>query len=62
MGTSRSSERPNFDAGMIGDRQPAYTKCCYCGDGVTCEHGVCNCCETCKRCIWQENRRGSHDR
>lgn len=39
------------------DEQAAYVKCCFCGEGVTCEHGVCNYCQVCKACEYVEREK-----
>lgn len=37
------------------DEQKPYTKCAFCGMGVTCEHSKCEVCQRCRPCE-RENR------
>lgn len=30
--------------------QKPHQKCVFCGEGVTCEHNICNTCQTCRKC------------
>ena len=34
----------------MSDKQQPYKRCGVCGEGVTCEHGLCNACQRCRAC------------
>jgi hypothetical protein len=43
------SEENNFVGLQVPNR-----RCCFCGEGLTCEHGLCDVCQRCRECEREE--------
>lgn len=43
----------SFWKGLAQDQLP-HKRCCFCGEGVTCAHGKCEVCQSCRRCDREE--------
>ena len=40
-------------------RERPYAKCAFCGEGINCEHGICEMCGRCRKCrrldeVWED--------